>query len=375
MKSMIPATNSKSHLKAIQNLCAAFGIMTIACNAWAGPFVLAYTDGQLHQASVNLELFHGKLSAVGLGSAYGMTDQGIIDESGANSITDDIIKISKSNSLPIYPTISDYNQKTERFDEAISNSILTDPVKFTSSIQNLVSFANSKVFAGIDLDFEAVEPKNKDAFSRYVRDLGKALHASGKKLIISIPAKISDLEPEYLGGYDYAAIGRSVDYFQVMTYDQVGPGWSSGGFNGETWPGPESGADWQKAMLEYAVSRVPAKKVLSGLPTYGYDYSTKDQVHWANYTKVISAHKATVSRDSASQTPFATWGPVTQFTEEVKWSKETAQPVLWFDDTASIVAKTRLVGALNLAGTSVWAMGYENAEFWSAVEKGLKATK
>lgn len=360
--------------KATAKASVALGAMTLACSAWAAPFVLAYTDGQLPQSSVNLALFHTKLSAVGLGSAYGMTDEGVIGREGENSITRDIIKFSKAKTLPIYPTVSDYNQQNAGFDAAISNAVLSDPAKFASSIQHLVDFANDEGFAGIDLDFEAVEPKNKDAFSRYVKDLGARLHTHKKRLIVSIPAKTSDLEPEYLGGYDYAQLGKFVDYFQLMTYDQVGPGWSSAGFNNETWPGPESGADWHKAMLEYAVSRVPASKVLSGLPTYGYDYSTNKQVHWADYATVISAHKATVRRDAASQTPFATWGSVTQLTEAVQWSKKTAQPVLWYDDKASIEVKTRLVGTLKLAGTSVWAMGYENAAFWNAVEQGLNVS-
>lgn len=48
--------------------------------------------------------------------------------------------------------------------------------------------------------------------------------------------------------------------------------------------------------------------------------------------------------------------------------------MLWYDDAASIKTKTALVTRLGLGGTSVWAMGYENAEFWAALQSGLKAS-
>lgn len=364
--------NNRFHpLTVLRTACIAAGVLTVSCNVLAKPFVLAYTDGQLDRSYQNLQQFHADLSAVGLGSAYGMTATGAIDISGVTSTTTHIINFAKSQSLPVYPTVSDYNESAGGFDKDISRAILTDPKVREASLTNLLKLATDQGFAGIDLDFEAVEPGHKQAFTGYVQALGKRLHDAGLKLIISVPPKMSDAQPEYLGGYDYGPIGKAVDYVQVMTYDQVGPGWSSGGFNGETWPGPESGADWQQALLTYATSRVEKSKVLSGLPTYGYDYSTQNRVNWADYGSVIAAHKAKLHRDSASQTPYATWGPVTQVPDGVQWDAQHAQPVLWYDDAASIEAKTKLVGTLQLGGTSIWAMGYENAQFWGAVRKGL----
>ena len=245
----------------------------------------------------------------------------------------------------------------------------------TIAINNLVNLATSNGFAGIDLDFEAVIPADKAAYSGFVAALAVALHNNNLKLIISIPPKSSDTAPDYNMGYDYVALGNAVDYFQVMTYDQVGPGWSSSGFNNEVWPGPESGADWQKTLLAYAASRVAPAKVLAGLPSYGYDYSTGNTVHWSDFAGIIRQHSATLHIDAASATPYATWGTVKNQADGKKWSNNTAQPVLWYDDASSIKAKTGLVGSLGLGGTSVWAMGYENADFWSAVQAGLGSSQ
>lgn len=345
----------------------------LASAAPAAPFVLAYTDGQVEASYSNLRAFHRNLSAVGLGSTYGLTVTGQLHQDGMNPTTQDIIRFAKSQSLPLYPTVSDYNEDIGAFDPAISHSILNDRRLSAGTVEQLVKLARDGGFAGINLDFEKVEPRNRAAFSAYVKALGSALRGSGKKLIISIPPKLSDREPEYLQGYDYKALGTAVDYFQVMTYDQVGPGWSSGGFHHEVWPGPESGADWQQVLLRYAVSRVPASKVLAGLPAYGQDYSIGNRVHWSAYQEIIAEHRAVTHRDAVSATPYATWGPVRTFADGVEWTPERAQPVLWYDDAASIQTKTALVAKLGLGGTSVWAMGYENAEFWTALQAGLKA--
>ena len=346
-------------------------------NASAGSFVLAYTDGQIAQSYTNLQAYYGSLSAVGLGSSYAMLANGSIDSSGVTPTTNSIITFAKGKGLPLYPTVSDYSNSYEGFDPSISNGFLATPSGRATAVTNLVNLAVSNNFAGIDIDLEAVQPAMKTQMSAFISALATGLHNQNKKLIISIPPMSGDGAPSYLAGYDYAAIGAAVDYFQLMTYDEVGPGWSSS--SSATWPGPELGLDWMKAKLAYAVSRVPSAKVLQGLPTYGYDYSTKNMVYWkgANgtlgYNDVIAAHAATKKRDAASATPYATWGTVVQQPDGTAWTTANKQPVLWYDDVQSITAKAALVGTYALGGTSVWAMGYEDGTFWSAVTAGINA--
>jgi len=129
-------------------------------------------------------------------------------------------------------------------------------------------------------------------------------------------------------------------------------------------------------IISYAVTQVPAAKVLLGLPTYGYDFSTGGQQTWAadtnsgtpGFAAYIASKGATVSFDAASSTPYATWGKVKQQTGDFSGH---AQPALWYDNPTSITAKTNLVEKYKLAGTGVWAMGYEDATFWDAHNAGL----
>jgi spore germination protein YaaH len=86
------------------------------------------------------------------------------------------------------------------------------------------------------------------------------------------------------------------------------------------------------------------------------------------FAAYIASKGATVSFDTASSTPFANWGKVKQQTGDFDGH---AQPSLWYDNPASITAKTSLVEKYKLAGTGVWAMGYEDATFWDAHNAGL----
>jgi spore germination protein YaaH len=358
--------------KSILMVAAALPLLSFSSQANAAPFVLAYTHGQLSQAYPNLQAFYSNVSAIGIGTTYSLLGTGAVSAEGMTTTTQNIITFAKSKQIPLYPTVSDYSNAYGGFDPSITKSIVNNTSFKNTAVANLVNLAKSNSFAGIDLDVEAVQPADKIAFTSFVTALSASLHANGLKLIISVPAKIGETTSSWLDGFDYLALGQQVDYFQLMTYDETGPGWSSSIGNGYTWPGPESGVDWQKLTLSYALTKVPAAKLLSGLPAYGYDYSTATAIDWSAYARTIASHGATTSVDATSATPYATWGPVNRIPDGTAWSANTKQPVIWFDDAQSIKAKAALVGLYGLGGTSVWAIGQEDASFWSSVQSGLQ---
>jgi len=345
-------------------------------------FILAYTDGQDPQSYANLQSFHASLSAVALGSAYGILADGTLDLSGVTSTTHNIIAYAKTQGLPVYASVSDYSDAAGGFDPDIMETIDSSATTRNNAVANLVDLAVANGFAGINLDVEAVGmeangPTAADTtnFTAFVTALATALHAHGLKLIESIPASDGTSNYSYTGGYNYAALGAVVDYMQVMTYDEVGPGWSSS--SSGTWPGPCSGLDWMNGIITYAVSQAPAARILLGLPTYGYDFSTGTQQTWAadktygtpGFSAYIASKNAKSFVDATSATPYATWGTVKQ--QSGAFSKKTAQPALWFDNPTSITTKTQLIGKYSLGGAGVWAMGYEDVNFWNALAAGL----
>lgn len=366
----------------------AAGVMAMSLASCGGsavaatPFVLAYTDGQDPQSYTNLQNFHTDISAVALGSTYGLLSNGTVDTSGLTSTTSSIISYAKTNKIPVYGSVSDFNNSTGTFDPSIMQTIDASSTSRANAVTNLVNLAVSNGFAGINLDVEAVGqesggPTASDTtnFTSFVTALATALHGKGLKLIQSVPPTNGTSNFSYVGAYNYAQLGAQVDYLQVMTYDEVGPGWSSSSTG--TWPGPCSGLDWMNNIITYAVSQVSPAKILLGLPTYGYEFSGGTQQTWAadaNYGTLgfagfIASKKATTATDATSSTPYANWGTVKQ--QSGDFSSSTAQPTIWYDNATSITAKAALVPKYGLGGTGVWAMGYEDGTFWSAHNAGI----
>ncbi|PIJ55511.1 glycosyl hydrolase, partial [Leucobacter sp. OAMSW11] len=124
--------------------------LLLATATHAAPFVLAYTDGQVEASYSNLQAFYRNLSAVGLGSTYGLTFPGMLHQDGMNETTQNIIRFAKSQSLPLYPTVSDYNEDIGAFDPAISHSILNDRALSAGTVKQLVKLAKEGGFAGIN---------------------------------------------------------------------------------------------------------------------------------------------------------------------------------------------------------------------------------
>jgi spore germination protein YaaH len=350
--------------------------------ASASPFVLAYTDDGDPHSYTNLQRFHASLTAVAPGNAYAMQANGNIDSSGVTVNTTHVIAYAKSQKMPIYGTVSDFNNTIQNWDPAITQTVEKTPTSRSHAVTSLVDLAASNGFSGIDLDFEMVGQEaggplaaDRANHTAFVTALASALHAKGLKLIQSVPASDGTANYAYYDGYDYAALGAVTDYLQVMTYDEVGPGWSSSPAG--TWPGPCSGLDWMNDIMAYMVSVTPPAKILLGLPAYGYDFSTGQFQTWAadtaygtlGFGAYIASKQATTGFDAASYTPYATWGKVTQ--QSGAYSSANAQPILWYDNPASITAKAALVPKYKLGGTGVWAMGYEDTYFWNAHNTGI----
>jgi spore germination protein YaaH len=240
------------------------------------------------------------------------------------------------------------------FDPAIGHgALVTNRAAFEQSI---VALAQSQQVTGINIDFEGIYATDRDAYTSFVADLAARLHAIKVKLMLSVPAKTSD-DPNnsWSWPYNLAALGQSADLLQVMTYDENVPGWA---------PGPVAGSDWMQASLQFAVSQVPASKILLGLPAYGYDWnantSAGNSIAWKDIPALIASTDAKPQWDAATN---SAWFNYT--------AGDGSPHQVWYENTQGIQLKTRFARSMGLAGVSMWALGDEDSSFWAAVSAGL----
>lgn len=281
-------------------------------------------------------------------------DLSAVDADGSlhGELSADLRTSDRSQGKLSYATVSNFGATD--FDPNIAHGAMV--THRGATLQNILTLAKTPGLTGINLDFEGISPSDRDAYSGFVADLAALLHAQGSMLMLSVPAKSSD-DPsdDWTWPFDYAAIGKTADFIQVMTYDEHVPGQP---------PGPVAGLDWMTADLDYAVSQISPDKMLLGLPAYGYDFdvthSTGVVVEWRDSAALV-----------ASTGGHPEWDPVTESEHFDYTAGDGSMHQVWYETAQGIQDKTHLVVSLKLAGVSMWALGYENGAFWRAVSAGL----
>jgi spore germination protein YaaH len=319
-----------------------------------------YTGGQSSYAAI--ASFHASVTMISA-DLYDVQADGTITGSDSNGV----VARDTGFGLDTFACLSNYNDKISDFDAALGHAAMV--TQKSKVIANAVALANKGGYRGLNLDFEGLAysaqiADDRAAYTAFVADLGTALHAAGLLLVISVPPKSDDSAGDtWSYPYDYAALGADIDFMQLMTYDQHGPGWSG--------PGPVSGADWVKSCVTYAASLVPPSKLFIGVPAYGYDWDltasnaakgtyTGTTVSWKDTAALLAKPGAVLHVDAATSSPYVDYT-----------SSDGHKHEAWYEDATSIPVKTKLVTQLGLAGVSMWSMGEEDATFWQAVAAGL----
>ena len=119
-----------------------------------------------------------------------------------------------------------------------------------------------------------------------------------------------------------------------------------------------AGYDWVKAALDYAVRRVPASKLLLGIPLYGREWveTAGNNTSRSLTYKDLKPYVA----EPASQ-PY--WDELYR-TSWFRWKDGASLRTAWFDDARSLREKLKLVELYHLRGYAAWRLGVEDPEFW-----------
>ena len=152
---------------------------------------------------------------------------------------------------------------------------------------------------------------------------------------------------------DYAAIGRAADQVRIMAYDYHWP---------TSPPGPIAPLPWVRSVLKYAKSQIPARKIILGIPLYGYDWSggQAQAVTWLSALRLARAYHVSPHYDTAAQAP---WFSYTDAAGH--------RHVVWFENEASSQAKFGAALGSQIGGVYLWMFGYEDTGTWSALPQTL----
>jgi spore germination protein len=227
---------------------------------------------------------------------------------------------------------------------SVFSPLLASPAAESRAIDNMLALVEVNGFDGINLDFEGIAPGDRSRFTDFVRRLSRVFHAHGYYVTLSVPAETADNPSDsWTGAYDYPALGRYVDLMIVMAYDQ---------HNENSAPGPVASTAWVTAVLKYAVSVVPASKLILGIPGYGYDWSPGGNQALSWYQAEQLAHQ------------FGKSGANGHFVYMSGGQVHT----VYFENTATFLQKMHLVTGFEIRGLALWRLGIEDPKIWGYLQ-------
>jgi spore germination protein YaaH len=211
-------------------------------------------------------------------------------------------------------------------------------------------------YDGIDVDFEGVNPDDRDSLTRFMAQLAAAIRPTGKLVTMALSAKTTDTRTGWAGALDYAALAPNADLFVLMTY-----GYRTAR---STTPGSVAPISWVASSLSFAVSQIPPSKLLLGVPLYGYDWDTTagppaKLMHYPESVALAAQQGAAIQHDTTQQAAY------------FAYTKDGHAHQVWFEDRPSLEPKLALVSQQGLAGVAAWRLGFEDPAVWQAID-GLR---
>lgn len=275
---------------------------------------------------------------------------------------DDLIAAARNQSVAPIMVVTNIGE-SGGFDSDLASTILNNMEVQDIFINNIMSIVSAKNYYGVDIDFEYIYPRDKDAYVAFLTKLRDRLHVVGKYLSVAIAPKYRDNQPGILyEAHDYAAIGAVVDRVIIMTYE-----W--GYVYGE--PMAVSPLSEVEAVISYAVTRIPSEKILMGMPNYAYDWALP-YVPGTAATTLTNTRALELALERGSNINFdpRAQAPYFNYTDDSGRSH-----VVWFDDARSTQARLGLVTKYNLAGVSYWTINNFFPVNWTVLNEMFNVVK
>jgi spore germination protein YaaH len=272
-----------------------------------------------------------------------------------------IKETAQKNGSKAYALVHNMNLSgTVGFDANLAHRVLSNPAIRANLVTNLINLTTKDGWDGISLDVEKTPPGDRNNFSAFVAELGKALKAKDKVLNISIPAKFVDYPSDlWSGAYDYEAIGKSADQIILMTYDEHGLG---------TTQGPVASEGWVDRVIKFAVGKIPKEKIVMGLPVYSFDWGTNkptmpDYLSYDQTVERAKKHGVEILTDPSAKVP--------QFI----YTANGVRHEVYFENIASLRAKMDDALKHKLHGVAIWRLGMEDPAVWDQLIKTYGTNK
>ncbi len=274
-----------------------------------------------------------------------------------------VINDAHANGARVVLTVQSFGWTSSQL--AVQKALLGSPTARDNLALQIAAAVRDRGADGVNLDFEPIAASYADEFTALVQSIRAQLDAVAPGYQLTFDTM------GWVGNYpiEAATAPGGADAVVVMGYDYKT---GTSGTAGSVSPIGGPTYDLTDTLATY-VSRIPASKIILGVPYYGRAWSTSSSA--LNATTVSAAkYGASVAVLYETALDFSDqYGRLFDPVEGVAWTTYqkqnctttygcvTATRELYYDDAQTLAAKYDLVNSYDIRGVGIWALGYDGS--------------
>ena len=225
-------------------------------------------------------------------------------------------------------------------------------------ISQLTALMEEQGYRGVDIDFENVLPADRVRYADFVGRVRERLGGMGCRVSVAVAPKTADSQRGLtVEGTDYGLLGENADQVFLKTYEWgyiYGP------------PMAVAPLDKVRQVVEYAVTKIPAEKLILGIPNYGYDWALPYERGITRAGRVGIREAEETAAENGAVVRYAEIAQSPWFT----YLTGGVEHIVWFEDARSIAAKWNLAREFGLSGVRYWNLMQEFPKGFNLSRKG-----
>jgi cellulose synthase/poly-beta-1,6-N-acetylglucosamine synthase-like glycosyltransferase/spore germination protein YaaH/peptidoglycan/xylan/chitin deacetylase (PgdA/CDA1 family) len=279
----------------------------------------------------------------------------VLDASGKPRPVDDklmpFLKAEKAET-EVFPLVNNFDPIANDWKDI--GAFLNDAAARTRFRKELDAFLATDRYRGLTLDFEDFPVDAMPGYRALVSDLSHDMHATGKKLYLSVPAKNDD--------FDYKAVATDADGLIIMNYDEHFPGGPAG---------PVASQDWFVDNLKFALKQIPREKIICAISNYGYEWTTEGKAKLPQSAHTVSAQEAWTSAEDSDADVELDGDAINPHFSFMEGDKSRHD--IWFTDAVTALNEIRAAEELGIRTFALWRLGSEDRTLWNIWDQPMDA--
>ena len=267
-----------------------------------------------------------------------------------------LIRTAKENNMRPVLVLTPFSEGA--FHNQLVRVILENRLIQERIISQLTALMEEQGYRGVDIDFENVLPADRVRYADFVGRVRERLGGKGCRVSVAVAPKTSDSQKGLtVEGTDYGLLGENADQVFLKTYEWgyiYGP------------PMAVAPLDKVRQVVEYAVTKIPAEKLILGIPNYGYDWALPYERGITRAGRVGTREAEETAAENGAVVRYAEIAQSPWFT----YQTGGAEHIVWFEDARSIAAKWNLAREFGLSGVRYWNLMQEFPKGFNLSRKG-----